>query len=93
MKQKKTIIDQNSIDVSRLNFNTNGCRCYSRLIPVFITTWRNRMDKERESSALAWLLSPGEEAILATNVQVSLKPSTSLGVSRKACLIQEKEKM
>ena len=93
MKQEKTIIDQNSIDVSTLNINTNGCRCYYRLIPVFNTTWRNRMDKERESSELAWLLSPGEEAILATNVQVSLKPSTSLGVSRKACLIQEKEKM
>ena len=51
------------------------------------------MDKERASRELAWLLSPGEEAILTANVQVSLKPFTSLGVSGKVCLIQEKEKM
>ena len=51
------------------------------------------MDKERASSELAWVLSPGEEVILAANVQVSLKPFTSFGVSGKVCLIQEKEKM
>ena len=50
------------------------------------------MDKERASSEIAWLLSPGEEAILAANVQVSLKPFTSFGVSGKVCLTQEKEK-
>ena len=70
-----------------------GFRCYKRLIPVFIIIWRNEMDEERASSELAWLLRPGEDAIFSANVKISLNPLTSFGVSGKACIIEEKEKM
>ena len=51
------------------------------------------MDEERASSELAWLLRPGEDAIFSANVKISLNPLTSFGVSGKACIIEEKEKM
>ena len=51
------------------------------------------MDEERASNELAWLLSPGEDAIFSANVTISLNPFTSCGVSGKACIIEEKEKM
>ena len=51
------------------------------------------MDEERASNELAWLLSPGEDAILSANVKISLNPFTSFGVSGMACIIEEQEKM